>query len=104
MVWLGEEFGNAEEMKKELKANHKGFFFCCCSCYRSNGRHPGLSAVSTREVQRARDGDEAIAFILPVRQSAPQFAFEGGGRREIQVYRWVNAARVYGLEIYLAAN
>jgi len=27
MVWLGEEFGNAEEMKKELKANHKGFFF-----------------------------------------------------------------------------
>jgi len=90
--------------EERTQSQSQRVFFCCCSCYRSNGRHPGLSAVSTREVQRARDGDEAIAFILPVRQSAPQFAFEGGGRREIQVYRWVNAARVYGLEIYLAAN
>lgn len=79
--------------------------FCCCHCCRSNGRHPSLSAVSPREVQRACDEDEAILLILSVRQSAPQFALEGGKRKGTTgKCRWVNAARVYGLEIYLAAN
>lgn len=55
-------------------------FHCCCS----SGRHPGLSAVSPREIQRARDEDEAIVLILPVRHSAPQFAFDGRGGRKPQ--------------------
>lgn len=78
--WLGEEFGDAQEMKRELKANCN----CCFCCCWSKREHPGLGAVSPRKVQRACDEDEAIIFILPVRQSAPQVAFEEEGGREPQ--------------------
>jgi len=58
--------------------------FCCYRCCRAKGKHPGVSAVSPREVQRACDEDVAVVFVLPVRQSASQFAFEGGEGRELQ--------------------
>lgn len=80
MAWLGEEFGESQEMEKKTESQLQSGF-CCC---RSSGRHPGLSAVSPREVQRAHDEDEAIVSILPVRHSAPQFAFDGGGERKPQ--------------------
>lgn len=66
--------------RRKTQSQLQSGFHCCCS----SGRHPVLSAVSPREVQRARDEDEAIVFVLPVRHSAPQFAFDGGGERKPQ--------------------
>lgn len=72
--------GKSQETEKKTESQLQSGFHCC----HSSGRHPGLSAVSPREVQRAHDEDEAIVFILPVRHSAPQFAFDGGGERKPQ--------------------
>lgn len=72
--------GNLKKWRKKPESQLQSGFHCCCS----SGRHPGLSAVSPREVQRAHDEDEAIVFILPVRHLAPQFALDGGGERKLQ--------------------